>query len=163
MAFNCPPYLTTFSGRVFLCVQLICRLRTWVATQSWGPTPVAFVPPALSQITWPSSCPRSCINGALLSYLDYAKFKHGTRLRLVEETRGLDPSTPLVALTRISRHRNAANAWDCIFPWTRPNKQHVDCLSLATDASLSAVFIGGNKQQGFFSEAQGLRVLTGDF
>ncbi|KAL5106826.1 Dicer-like protein 1 [Taenia crassiceps] len=43
------------------------------------------------------------------SYLDYAKFKHGTRLRLVEETRGLDPSTPLVALTRISRHRNAAN------------------------------------------------------
>lgn len=43
------------------------------------------------------------------SYLDYARFKHGTRLRLVEETRGLDPSTPLVAVTRISRHRNAAN------------------------------------------------------
>ncbi|KAH9278438.1 Endoribonuclease dcr-1 [Echinococcus granulosus] len=43
------------------------------------------------------------------SYLDYAKFKHGTRLRLVQETRGLDPSTPLVTATRISRHRNAAN------------------------------------------------------
>ncbi|KAL5966311.1 Endoribonuclease Dicer [Taenia solium] len=43
------------------------------------------------------------------SYLDYARFKHGTRIRLVEETRGLDPSTPLVAVTRISRHRNAAN------------------------------------------------------
>ncbi|VDM26676.1 unnamed protein product [Hydatigera taeniaeformis] len=43
------------------------------------------------------------------SYLDYARFKYGTRLRLVEETRGLDSSTPLVTATRISRHRNAAN------------------------------------------------------
>nr|CUU99449.1 hypothetical transcript [Hymenolepis microstoma] len=43
------------------------------------------------------------------SFFDYSQFKYGRLMNMVLETRGLDPSLPLVTIMRISRHQNAAN------------------------------------------------------
>lgn len=43
------------------------------------------------------------------TYFDYFLLKYGSTVRMVQETRGVDSSMPLVTATRISRHRNAAN------------------------------------------------------
>lgn len=67
-------------------------------------------------------CGSSCIHPEMLkhipeemqslghtSYLDYFQFKYGRVVNMVQKTRGLDSSLPLVTATRISRHLNAAN------------------------------------------------------
>ncbi|KAM3183257.1 hypothetical protein ACTXT7_010703 [Hymenolepis weldensis] len=67
-------------------------------------------------------CGSSCIHPEMLkhlpeelqslghtSYLDYFQVKYGRVVKMVQETRELDSSLPLVTATRISRHLNAAN------------------------------------------------------
>lgn len=44
------------------------------------------------------------------TYLTYAQFRYGTRVRSAVEWKGpINPNIPLVTAVRISRHRNAAN------------------------------------------------------